>query len=206
MMRRAVICLCLIAVTAAADPSPTQTALIDAARSQVGVTVIYDPSYQALTFPGGDIDLSRGVCTDVIIRAMRDAWQVDLQLAVNRDMTGAFSAYPNLWGLRSTDRNIDHRRVPNLQALLKRAGADRSATSNPVDYRPGDIVTWMLPGNLPHIGIVGNRQSGDGLRPLIVHNIGWGAREEDMLFDYPITGHYRITPEVLAHLRSLGTP
>lgn len=205
MIRRALIALWLLGTAAAADPAPTQMALISSARTQVGVTIIYDPSYQSLAFPGGDIERARGVCTDVIIRAMRDAWEIDLQLAVNRDMKAAFSAYPQIWGLRTTDRNIDHRRVPNLQTLLIRADANLETSSDPTAYRPGDIVTWMLPGNLPHIGIVGDRRSPDGLRPLILHNIGWGAREEDMLFDHQITGHYRITSDALERLKALGT-
>ena len=178
--------------------------LVVAARQQVGQTVIYDPSYQGLAFPGGDVDRARGVCTDVLIRALRDGWGIDLQLAVNRDMKANFAAYPKLWGLRTTDRNIDHRRVPNLQTLLVRAGAELPATSDPGSYLQGDIVSWMLPGNLPHIGIVSDARSADGLRPLILHNIGAGAREEDMLFGYEITGHYRIGPAAMEHLRRLG--
>jgi len=167
-------------------------ALIESARSQVGVTLIYDGSYQSLPFPNGDIPRLRGVCTDVVIRAMRDAHGLDLQALVNRDMKANFSAYPKIWGLSRTDRNIDHRRVPNLQTYFKRRGASVPVTDDATDYLPGDLVTWMLPGNLPHIGIVTDRMNGDATRPLIVHNIGWGTRVNDMLFEYDITGHYRI--------------
>jgi uncharacterized protein YijF (DUF1287 family) len=191
--------LLLFSTPAVADP-----ALIGAARAQVGVTTVYDPAYAGLDFPGGDIDRSRGVCSDVVIRAMRDAWGVDLQLAVNRDMKADFAAYPPNWGLATTDRNIDHRRVPNLQVLLRRMGAELPATSDPAAFQPGDIVTWMLPGNLPHIGILSDRMSADGSHPIVLHNIGAGAREEDRLFDFPITGHYRLTSAALDRLRALG--
>jgi uncharacterized protein YijF (DUF1287 family) len=176
--------------------------LTEAARDQVGVTVTYDPAYASLDFPGGDIPRERGVCTDVVIRALRDGWGIDLQLAVNRDMKADFAAYPALWGLDRPDRNIDHRRVPNLQTLLARIGAEVPLTEGPAPYLPGDIVTWMLPGNLPHIGIVSDQRSEDGT-PLILHNIGAGAKEEDILFAYPMTGHYRIGADQAKRLKAL---
>ncbi|UDF31617.1 UNVERIFIED_ORG: DUF1287 domain-containing protein [Roseateles sp. XES5] len=165
--------------------------LVAAARRQVGVTLTYDPAYSRLDYPGGDVPRERGVCTDVIVRAYRDGLAVDLQVLVHEDMRRAFSAYPALWGLKRTDRNIDHRRVPNLQTFFKRAGAALAVSEDGADYRPGDIVSQMLPGNLPHIGIATDERSADGARPLLVHNIGAGARLEDVLFAYPITGHYR---------------
>lgn len=167
-------------------------ALIKSAREQVGVTLIYDGRYQSLPFPGGDIPRLRGVCTDVVIRALRDAHGLDLQAEVNADMKANFSAYPKNWGLTRTDRNIDHRRVPNLRTFFKRRGAALPVTDNAADYLPGDVVSWSLPGNLPHIGIVTERMNDSGSRPMIVHNIGWGTRVNDMLFEYDITGHYRI--------------
>lgn len=188
-----------------ANPALADPALIGAARAQVGITTIYDPAYVSLPFPGGDFDRARGVCTDVVIRALRDAHGIDLQLAVNRDMQADFAAYPANWRLAATDRNIDHRRVPNLKTLLARIGADLPVTSDPAAFRPGDIVTWMLPGNLPHIGILSDVMNADGTRPLVLHNIGAGAAEEDRLFDFPITGHYRLTPAALERLRALGT-
>ncbi|WP_103258369.1 DUF1287 domain-containing protein [Tabrizicola aquatica] len=184
---------------AGAEPSR----LTEAARGQVGVTVTYDPAYVALEFPGGDLPRDRGVCTDVIIRALRDGWGIDLQLAVNRDMKADFAAYPALWGLSRPDRNIDHRRVPNLQVLLSRIGAELSLDDGPTPWLPGDIVTWALPGNLPHIGIVSDRRATDGT-PLILHNIGAGAREENILFAYPITGHYRIGADQVTRLQALA--
>ena len=146
--------------------------LVAAARRQVGVTLTYDPAYSRLAYPGGDVARERGVCTDVIVRAYRDGLDIDLQVLVHDDMRRAFSAYPALWGLKTTDRNIDHRRVPNLQAFFKRAGAALAISTNGADYRPGDIVSQMLPGNLPHIGIVADARNADGERPLVVHNIG----------------------------------
>ncbi len=198
-MRAFALLLCL-ALPAHADVAP----MISAARAQVGVTTIYDPAYVGLAFPGGDVDPSRGVCTDVVIRALRDGWGIDLQLAVNRDMKADFAAYPKSWGLKTTDRNIDHRRVPNLQTLFKRVGAALPVTSDAGAYLPGDVVSILLPGNLPHIAIVSDRRSDDGARPLILHNVGRGAEEEDALFAWQITGHYRANAQALARLENLG--
>jgi uncharacterized protein YijF (DUF1287 family) len=170
----------------ATSPLPTR---VTAARRQIGVTTVYDPAYVRLPYPNGDVPQDRGVCTDVVIRALR-AEGLDLQRSVHEDMRANFAKYPQKWGLRGPDRNIDHRRVPNLQTWFARQGWSRTPTRNARDYRAGDLVTWMLPGNLPHIGIVGDRISPAGT-PLIVHNIGRGTREEDILFAYPITGHYR---------------
>lgn len=172
--------------------SQWSSALINSAREQVGVTLLYDGSYQSLSFPDGDIPRLRGVCTDVVVRALRDAHGFDLQAKVNADMKANFSAYPKTWGLSRTDSNIDHRRVPNLQTYFKRRGAALPITDIAADYLAGDVVSWMLPGNLPHIGIVTDLMNDDATRPMIVHNIGWGTRVNDMLFDYKITGHYRI--------------
>lgn len=170
----------------------TPADLVAAARKQVGVTVDYDPAYVVLTYPGGDVPAERGVCTDVVIRALREAVDFDLQKAVHEDMRANFSVYPRNWGLSRPDKNIDHRRVPNLQTFFKRKA---DALPYPMDdrtaYLPGDIVTSMLPGNLPHIMIVSDRKSADGI-PLVIHNIGRGAQEENSLFAYPLTGHYRL--------------
>lgn len=174
-----------------------------AARGQVGVTVLYDPAYARLDFPGGDIDRARGVCSDVVIRAFRDAYGIDLQLAVNRDMRAAFHAYPRTWGLRRPDRNIDHRRVGNLATLLTRAGAALPSSPDPARFRAGDIVAMVLPGNLPHIAVVSDRPGPSGA-PMILHNIGDGVREEDRLFAFPHTGHYRPDAAALAHLAALS--
>jgi uncharacterized protein YijF (DUF1287 family) len=177
-------------------PEPWAEKLIAAAESQIGETVTYDPAYVSLQFPNGDIPRERGVCTDVVVRAYRDAFGFDLQREVNRDMKAHFASYPKIWGLKGPDRNIDHRRVPNLQAFLKRQGAALAVSGNPEDYQPGDIVSQMLPGNLPHIAIVTHRRSQDGARPLLVHNIGAGTRLEDRLFEFEISGHFRFNPEV----------
>ena len=164
-------------------------ALIGAARSQVGVTLGYDPAYRRLAFPGGDVDRATGVCTDVLIRAYRDAFGLDLQALVNADMRAAFSTYAKRWGLSQPDHNIDHRRVPNLQTFFARAQAKHPVPSAPSSWQPGDIFTALIDNRLPHIGIVSDRVA-DG-RPLIIHNIGAGAREEDALTAHPITGRYR---------------
>lgn len=181
--------LTLSATVALADSAAIQT-LLSAALAQTEQRVVYDGSYRRIAYPGGDVPANIGVCTDVIVRAYR-AIGVDLQQRVHEDMRSAFHAYPKLWGLSKPDPNIDHRRVPNLQAYLRRQRAELPRSGDAHTFRPGDLVTWMLPGNLPHIGIVTDRRSDDGARPLIVHNIGQGPKLEDMLFAYPITGHYR---------------
>ncbi len=177
-------------------------ALARAAEAQVGVVRIYDPAYVGLDFPGGDVAPDRGVCTDVLIRAQRVSADLDLQSLVNRDMKADFAAYPALWGLSRPDRNIDHRRVPNLRAFLKRKGAELPLSDDPTGFLPGDIVTSTLPGGLAHLVLVASGQSRDGMRPLIVHNIGRGTQIEDRLFDFDLTGHYRLSDAVLRRLRS----
>jgi uncharacterized protein YijF (DUF1287 family) len=169
--------------------------LVTAARQQVGVTRVYDGSYRVLPYPGGDVPIERGVCTDVIVRAMRVARSLDLQALVHEDMRAHFQDYPSRrrWGLTRPDPNIDHRRVPNLMTFFERAGYARPVSAQPADYLPGDLVTWDLGGGIPHIGIVSDRRAATGT-PLVIHNIGAGAREEDMLFRYVITGHYRPPP------------
>ena len=159
------------------------------ARRQIGVTVKYDPSYEKLSYPGGDVPMERGVCTDVVIRALR-LKGIDLQKLVHEDMKRNFSAYPKRWGLKRPDKNIDHRRVPNLQTFFKRRGWSLPVTQKAADYKPGDLVTCTVGGNLPHIMIVSDRKSEDGT-PLIIHNIGGGTEEEDCLFMFPLDGHYR---------------
>ena len=164
--------------------------LVEAAIERTSHRVTYDGAYRRLDYPGGDVPDSVGVCTDVVIRSYR-ALGIDLQQTVHEDMSAAFTAYPALWNLRRPDSNIDHRRVPNLQVFFKRNGDTLPMTRDPHEYSAGDLVTWMLPGNLPHMGIVVDRRTADGDRPLIVHNIGAGPRLEDILFAFPITGHYR---------------
>lgn len=168
------------------------TELIQAAKERTQHSVRYDGSYRTIPYPNGDVPSHIGVCTDVVIRSYRKVG-IDLQQQVHEDITAHFNQYPSkrIWGLTRPDPNIDHRRVPNLQAFFKRNGETLPVTDNPEDYRPGDLVTWMLPGNLPHIGIVIDKKSRDGKRYLIAHNIGRGPIIEDMLFEYPITGHYR---------------
>lgn len=163
--------------------------LSDAAVSIINPSVRYVADYVSIAYPNGDVPANTGVCTDVVIRAYRKL-DIDLQKEVHEDMKKRFSVYPKLWGLKTTDRNIDHRRVPNLQVFFKKHGEELPITQNPKDYKAGDIVTWMLPGNLPHIGIVINQKSADGKRPLVVHNIGRGQVAEDVLFKFTITGHY----------------
>ena len=168
--------------------------IVDAARARTLVDVRYDPKYVSLSYPGGDVSPDTGVCTDVIIRTYRNAYQFDFQKAVHQDMRANFSKYPKSWGLKRPDKNIDHRRVPNLETFLKRQGAAVPITKNAADYLPGDIVSWRLGGRLPHIGIVSNKKSEWGT-PLIIHNIGQGPVEDDLLFNTDINGHFRFTPK-----------
>ncbi|HET9475821.1 MAG TPA: DUF1287 domain-containing protein, partial [Steroidobacteraceae bacterium] len=165
--------------------------LVAAARQQVGVTVVYDGGYRVLAYPGGDVPPERGVCTDVIVRAMRTARNADLQKLVHEDMSTHFRDYPNRWGLTRPDANIDHRRVPNLMTYFERAGHAQPLSGAAADYLPGDLVAWDLGGGVLHIGLVSDRKAATGV-PLVIHNIGAGAREEDILFRYAIIGHYRL--------------
>ncbi len=169
--------------------SPRAIRLAEAAESQVGETVSYDAAYVTLAYPGGDVPMERGVCTDVVVRAFR-ALGIDLQVEVHEDMAAHFSQYPNRWGLPGPDSNIDHRRVPNLQTYFARRGKAVKITKRPEDYWRGDVVTWRVLGR-PHTGIVSATPAPGGQRYCIVHNIGAGAQIEDFLFDFPITGHYR---------------
>jgi len=169
--------------------TPKAARLVAAARRQVGVTLRYDAAYTRLPFPGGDVPRVRGVCTDVVVRAYRDAFGLDLQALVHADMRAAFDAYPHLWGLAAPDPNIDHRRVPNIATWLKRHGAALPIPAAPAGWRPGDIFTSRIGPHGTHIGLVSDRRGAKG--PMILHNIGSGTREEDALADWPITGRYR---------------
>lgn len=163
--------------------------LVAAARGQIGRTVHYDPAYVRLAYPGGDVPADRGVCTDVVIRAYRAAFGLDLQKLVHEDMIRAFSAYPGTWGLTRPDRNIDHRRAPNLETFLTRRGASLPLAGG---WRAGDLVTQRLGGSLPHISIVA-ADAAAGMTPMVIHNIGAGAREEPMA-PAGVVGRFRFTP------------
>jgi uncharacterized protein len=186
-MRQVLLALSIIVASSASFADSPQ--LVRAAREQTKNRVTYDAAYSRIGYPMGDVPADRGVCTDVVVRAYRGIG-IDLQALVHEDMRSNFKQYPARWALSKPDTNIDHRRVPNLQKFLEREGAKVKDTGA-ARYRAGDLVTWMLPGNLPHIGIVSDRQVGNSGRPLIIHNIGAGTVEEDLLFAYPITGHYR---------------
>ncbi len=149
----------------------------------------YDPSYVRIAYPMGDVAADRGVCADVVIRSFRKLG-IDLQVLVHEDMRDTFGAYPHLWGLREPDSNIDHRRVPNLETFFRRHGLALPISRDASAYRPGDIVSWRLDNRLPHIGIVSAKRSADGKRPLVVHNVGAGPKLEDVLFAYPLVGHF----------------
>jgi hypothetical protein len=161
--------------------------LARAAESQVGVTRLYDPAYVRLAYPGGDVPPERGVCSDVVVRALR-AIGVDLQVAVHEDMSRAFASYPQQWGLRRPDRNIDHRRVPNLMTFLRRQGKELPLEA---PYLAGDVVAWRLDNGLHHVGVVASRTATGGTHPAVVHNIGAGAQTEDVLHAFVKLGHYR---------------
>jgi len=172
------------------EPMGPSERLAAAAADQVGKTAVYDPSYVKLAYPGGDVPMDRGVCCDVVVRALRKMGG-DLQVLIHEDMKGAFDQYPKIWGLKRPDPNIDHRRVPNIAAYFQRKGKAVPVTRVPSDYRPGDIVAWKLKGGRPHIGVVSNTMAAGTRRYQMVHNIGAGTQLEDVLFAYEITGHFR---------------
>ncbi len=172
--------------------------IVEAAKSQIGVTILYDPKYETIAFPGGDVKSNTGVCTDVIIRALRKARKLDLQKEINVDMRAHRSAYPNKWAasIGKTDSNIDHRRVPNQMKYFERLGASLPVTKTYANYLPGDIVAWNLGTGQLHIGIISNTKTPQG-RPFAIHNIGQGALDEDILERWEIIGHYRLNEKRL---------
>lgn len=164
--------------------------LADSALHLTQQRVVYDPSYFRISYPNGDVPADRGVCTDVVIRAYRKIG-IDLQREVHEDMSANFKLYPAIWGLSRTDKNIDHRRVPNLMTFFNRHGEELSISDAATDYVPGDIVCWNLGGAITHIGLVSGIKLKNSNRHLIIHNIGGGQVLEDVLFEYKIIGHYR---------------
>ena len=173
------------------NPTDFYEKLSNAAISIIDPEVVYTPAYVGIKYPNGDVPAKTGVCTDVVIRAYRKLG-IDLQKEVHEDLKANFSLYPNLekWGLKTTDKNIDHRRVPNLEVFFSRKGATLPITQNPKDYKAGDLVTWMIGDKLPHIGIVTHIKSSNE-NPMIVHNVGSGQVLEDCLFSWKIVGHYK---------------
>ncbi|MCL2682075.1 MAG: DUF1287 domain-containing protein [Bacteroidales bacterium] len=163
--------------------------LADSAFTLTKQQVTYDPAYVQIAYPNGDVPANTGVCTDVVIRAYRKLG-IDLQKEVHEDMKANFNKYPKNWGLSRPDRNIDHRRVPNLMVFFSRHGTVKNISQNASDYKPGNIVCWDLGGGLTHIGIVSRKKSKDGKRHRIIHNIGAGQVLEDCLFNWKIIGHY----------------
>lgn len=176
-----------------ASASKFAKTLSDAAMERTQRRVVYDPQYVSMSYPGGDVPDNRGVCSDVIIRVYRKAG-VDLQKEVHEDMSANFSKYPKLWGLTRPDKNIDHRRVQNLQCYFKRHDAERPSSKVASEYEPGDVVAWRLKSGL-HIGLVVEKMNPQKTRHMVVHNYGRGPELGDYLFRQPIVGHYRYLPE-----------
>lgn len=173
-----------------ANPKTFEEKLSNAAISIIDESIVYTPDYVSIKYPNGDVPSKTGVCSDVVIRAYRKL-SIDLQKEVHEDMKANFSKYPTKWGLKITDTNIDHRRVPNLEVFFERKGKKLPISKNASDYKTGEMVTWMIGGKLPHIGIVTHKKSADGKRPLLVHNVGGGQVLEDCLFSYEIVGHFK---------------
>jgi uncharacterized protein YijF (DUF1287 family) len=171
--------------------------LVRAARRQIGVTTGYDPAYVTLGYPGGDVERATGVCTDVVIRAYRDAFDMDLQVLVHEDMKAAFANYPKIWGLSRADRNIDHRRVPNLERYFERKGLERESPGRREDWQAGDLVTMRLGGRLPHIAIFSGHDKLTGTA-MFIHNIGGGTREDELYADYDSPRRFRLEPDLPA--------
>jgi uncharacterized protein YijF (DUF1287 family) len=190
MITNSTLMLLMLTLSQGAAAESFAERLVAAARERTSHTVTYDGSYRTIPYPMGDVPDNVGVCTDVVIRSYRGVG-IDLQQRVHEDMKINFSRYPHNWGLSRPDSNIDHRRVPNLQTFFKRKGRVQPVSDNAGDYQAGDLVTWWLPGNLPHIGIVSDSYVPETQRPLIIHNIGRGPKEEDILFVYEISGHFR---------------
>ena len=184
------IAFCILTVSAALGQTTFYDRLADSAIILTKQRVKYDPSYFQINYPNGDIPAGKGVCTDVIIRTYRKLG-IDLQKEVQEDMKANFNKYPKSWGLSKPDKNIDHRRVPNLMTFFSRHGTVKQISQNPDDYFPGDVVCWNLGGGITHIGIVSKKKTADGQRHLIIHNIGAGQVLEDCLFSFKIIGHYR---------------
>lgn len=177
-----------------AGPAEDPDGLPALARRQIGVTVSYAPDYVVIDFPGGDVPMETGVCTDVIIRALR-LKGIDLQQLVNEDMEQNFRLYPGrkLWRQRAADSSIDHRRVPNLELFFERIGwsVTDEPTDNPEDYLAGDIVTcYDAAHGRPHIMIVSDRCNEEGI-PQVIHNSGKGTEENNDLFEFPVSAHFR---------------
>lgn len=172
------------------ESSPALRQVIASALEQTNQTVHYDPAYVRIDYPGGDVPIERGVCSDVIVRAFRKAG-VDLQKEVHEDMSRSFASYPRKWGLSRPDTNIDHRRVLNLRTYFERKQKSLPITRSPGDYQPGDIVSWELSDGVDHVGLVSNIWSDSSQRYMVVHNIGSGVKVADVLFAWRVTGHYR---------------
>jgi len=185
----------LLLLPAPAFADSGSEAIVTSARERTLADVRYDPKYVRLAYPGGDVPANTGVCTDVVVRTFRSAFGFDFQKAVHEDMRANFNAYPKNWGLKRPDKNIDHRRVPNLETFLRRKGTAVPITNNPEDYQPGDIVSWRLGGRISHIGIVSDKKTADGT-PLVIHNIGSGPVEDNILWIPKMTGHFRFVPEI----------
>lgn len=177
-------------VTVIENPTTFEEKLSNAALSIIDADIAYTPDYISIKYPNGDVPPKTGVCSDVVIRAYRKLG-IDLQKEVHEDMKANFSKYPTKWGLKKTDTNIDHRRVPNLEVFFTRKGEKLTVSENANDYKVGELVTWMIGDKLPHIGIITHKKSADGKRPLIVHNVGGGQVLEDCLFNYKIVGHFK---------------
>ena len=186
-----IVLICIPGLLSVNADSDIGMCLVSAARMQIGKTIRYDPVYQSIEYPNGDVPMDRGVCTDVIVRAFRTGLDLDLQKLVHEEMKRDFKKNPHNWGSESPDKNIDHRRVRNLQTYFQRRGWSIAVSKKAADYKPGDLVTCIVPPNLPHIMIVSDKNTPAG-RPLVIHNIGAGTKEEDRLFEFKLTAHYRI--------------
>ena len=188
--KKLILSLFLLASLSVAGQTDYGNKVATAAEELTKDKVVYNGTYFKIPYPNGDVPKPYGVCTDVVIRTYRKL-DIDLQKEVHEDMKAHFSEYPNNWGLKKTDTNIDHRRVPNLRCFFSRKGLSLIVSQNAVDYLPGDIVSWQLDNGLTHIGMVSKTKTQDKKRYLMVHNIGAGQVFEDCLFSFKITGHYR---------------
>jgi uncharacterized protein YijF (DUF1287 family) len=163
--------------------------IVASARTQATEGALYTVGYFKLPYPNGDLPRTQGVCTDVVIRALRGAGY-DLQKLIHEDMVRHFNSYPRREG--HPDSNIDHRRVPNQMHYFAKFGKALTLKTDPAhrsQWQPGDLVYWKLPSGLDHAGVLIDRIGASGL-PMVVHNLS-KCCEEDVVAAWKIQGHFR---------------
>jgi uncharacterized protein YijF (DUF1287 family) len=171
--------------------SAVASLIVDGARTQIGS--VYDCHYVQIAYPGGDVPSDRGACSDVVVRALRNAG-IDLQQLIHEDMLRDFNAYPHLNSLTQPDANIDHRRALIQMRFFERHGKTLPMEVSPqtiAEWQPGDFVYWQILGNYQHAGVLSDRINANSL-PLVIHN-GSVCIEQNCLTRWKIIGHFRFS-------------